>query len=332
MNDLNNIKTPSPPGEPIRVFVGATEEQRLAVQALRFSIERWASAPVLVAPLHHALRDRGIELPTSSRPELRARTPFSFQRFAIPQLVDYAGRAIYLDSDMLVFRDIAQLWQAAMPVPLRTVRPRPRRLRKPQLSVMLLDCTRLDWRVDALLRRLDSGQTSYAAIMDGSGLNTRLARDLPSGWNDLECFHQDDTALLHYTDMSRQPWLDSSNRLAPLWCEALFAAVDAGFIEPTEVSAQVDLGWVRPSLAYQLEHRIADPRQLPRRQRLHDLLHFVPPHRRGSKGQRPSQTERGTRRLAATLRLTANDLGLASARTRIGHAIRLVRSRVSGGA
>ena len=39
----------------------------------------------------------------------RARTPFSFAWFAIPELCGHAGRAIYLDSDMLVFGDINEL-------------------------------------------------------------------------------------------------------------------------------------------------------------------------------------------------------------------------------
>ena len=42
--------------------------------------------------------------------ENRPRTPFSFQRFLIPELCGYSGKAIYLDADMQVFRDIRELW------------------------------------------------------------------------------------------------------------------------------------------------------------------------------------------------------------------------------
>lgn len=309
---------------PIRVFVGATEEQMLAVRVLDYSIQRTASRPVELVPIHRALAQRGIELPLPSRPSLRARTPFSFQRFAIPELVGFSGRAIYLDSDMQLFRDIAELWQSPLPVPLRTVAARPWRLRKPQLSVMLLDCARLTWRVDELIRRLDGAAVDYAAIMDGSALATALAGDLPPCWNDLEHYRAGDTALLHYTDMSRQPWLDSSNRLAALWCRALVDAVEEGFIDAAEVRQAVERGSVRPSLAYQVEHRIVDPRRLPREQRLLDLLRFVPPHRRADRGA----STRGGGRFRANLRLVGNDLGLAAARARLGHAYRLARSRI----
>ncbi len=40
----------------------------------------------------------------------RGRTGFSFSRFQIPKLAGYKGRALYLDADMQVFGDIAELW------------------------------------------------------------------------------------------------------------------------------------------------------------------------------------------------------------------------------
>ena len=43
-----------------------------------------------------------------------SRTGFSFSRFRIPQLCNWTGRGIYLDADMLVFTDIARLWQTDM--------------------------------------------------------------------------------------------------------------------------------------------------------------------------------------------------------------------------
>ena len=58
-------------------------------------------------PLHEAT----IPIPTPATPANRPRTPFSFQRFLIPELCGFKGRGIYVDSDMQVFEDIRGLWK-----------------------------------------------------------------------------------------------------------------------------------------------------------------------------------------------------------------------------
>lgn len=301
------------------------------MRVLAHSIRRHSSLPVQVVPLHQAMATQRVPAPMPADPALRARTPFSFQRFAIPELCAFAGRAIYLDSDMLVFSDIAALWQAPMPVPVRAVAARRWRLRRPQLSVMLLDCASLDWCIADLIRRLDRAELTYQAIMDGVVIGTDLAQDLPPVWNDLEHFAADETALLHFTDMARQPWLDGSNRLAPLWCRALIEAVDAGDIAIDEVAAEVAAGRVRPSLLCQVQRRIADPRALARAERLQDLTSFTPPHRRRG-NDTAGAAANAPRPLRARALLLANDMGLARARTELGHLLRWITSSAAAAA
>ena len=89
---------------PVRVFVGADRSQIIGVRVLEYSIRRHTSVQVELTPM--------VDLPLPEPPEPRhhARTGFSFSRFAIPMLANYRGRALYLDADMLVFRDIMDLW------------------------------------------------------------------------------------------------------------------------------------------------------------------------------------------------------------------------------
>src|SRR5689334_22832572 len=131
-------------GTPIRVYVGSQEAQMLAVKVLEFSIRRQASLPVEVFPLHHTQ----IEFPLPKDVRNRPRTPFSFQRFYIPALAGFQGRAIYLDSDMQVFRDIRELWTLPFEgADLLAVREPGESGRRPQFSVMLLDCDALAWNL-----------------------------------------------------------------------------------------------------------------------------------------------------------------------------------------
>src|SRR5262245_50696114 len=92
------------PVEPLRVFVGADDSQLVAARVLEFSIRRHASRPVDLT----VMRDLPVPLPRDRRN--RPQTTFSFYRFLIPRLCDYRGRALYLDADMLVFADLAELW------------------------------------------------------------------------------------------------------------------------------------------------------------------------------------------------------------------------------
>src|SRR3954463_7122855 len=88
----------------IDVFVGADRSQLLAVAVLQHSIERHTDALVRVTPLID------LDLPEPADLRQGSRTNFSFARFAIPELKNHSGRAIYMDADMLVFRDVAELW------------------------------------------------------------------------------------------------------------------------------------------------------------------------------------------------------------------------------
>ena len=53
---------------PARVYVGATEEQMLAVKVLEYSIRKHASLSVEVHPLHRAASEAAIEIPAARRP------------------------------------------------------------------------------------------------------------------------------------------------------------------------------------------------------------------------------------------------------------------------
>lgn len=269
---------------PIKIFLGTQIEQSLAVEVLTYSIATHTRWPIEITPLYQAVQAAGIKIPTPAKLQLRPRTPFSFQRFAIPAICHYQGRAIYLDSDMLVFRDINEIWQQSFAQPSGEIMdllsvPEPMELgRSPQYSVMLLNCTTLSWQVNQLVSELEKGTWTYKQFVMEMAPAAHKAAALPAGWNDLERYDSDKTALLHYTDMPRQPWLSVSNPLASLWCDALLKAVADGAISRDTVRSSVDLGWVRPSLLHQLDKGIADPQRLSDAVLRRDRLTFTPPH------------------------------------------------------
>ena len=102
----------------IRIFVGCDPNDCDLEQmmVLEYSLRKHTTAPI---ELHWMQLSRDPSSPWFSSPAdglgwhtERWVTPFSGFRWAIPALCGFSGRAIYMDSDMVVLRDIAELWNA----------------------------------------------------------------------------------------------------------------------------------------------------------------------------------------------------------------------------
>jgi hypothetical protein len=257
---------------PIRVFVGATAVQDLPVRVLEYSIRARTPMDVEVVPLYKT----GLTVPEAKDPGNRSRTPFSFQRFLIPEAAGYRGRAIYLDSDMLVLDDMRELWTQpfgeAEVAAIRTQAKDP----TARFSVLLLDCNRLRWKIGEIVAALDSGALNYQKLMYEMSWGPRVEGLVDPRWNTLDRYEAGKTALLHYTDSARQPWVSTEHPLGYLWMRELLTAIDAGFITHAEIEAAVSAGHVRPSLLFQVRERLEDPLLLPRRVRRQDLFYVEP--------------------------------------------------------
>jgi Glycosyl transferase family 8 len=259
---------------PIRIFVATTEDQMLAVKVLEYSIKKHTSMSTVVSPLHYS----GIAMPMPKDTENQPRTPFSFQRFIIPEAMNWKGRAIYLDSDMQVFKDMRELWTLPMDgAELLAVREPSETGRRPQFSVMLLDCGELDWRIKDIVEALDAHRLTYEHLMYEMRVATRIIAAIDPSWNSLERYEPTRTALLHYTDMDTQPWTSLENPHGYLWIRDLIAAIDGNFISKEYIDDQVRQGFVRPSLLWQIDNRVEDPLSLPKRVRILDQ-NFKPPY------------------------------------------------------
>jgi len=90
----------------IKIFIGYDPREAVAYNVLCHSINTRASTPVSIVPL--ALSQLG-ELMRRERDPLQS-TDFSFSRFLTPYLTGFDGWAIFMDCDMLVLDDIANLW------------------------------------------------------------------------------------------------------------------------------------------------------------------------------------------------------------------------------
>jgi lipopolysaccharide biosynthesis glycosyltransferase len=123
----------------IRIFIGFDPRETVAWHVLCHSILARSSRPVSFVPLAlEHLRDcfRRERDPLQS-------TDFSFTRFLVPHLSGFEGWSLFMDCDMLVRADIAELWD----------------LRDDRYTVM---CVKHEHRPREAVKFLGAPQTPYA--------------------------------------------------------------------------------------------------------------------------------------------------------------------------
>lgn len=235
--------------EPIHVFCGGDRSQLLPFQVLAHSLRRHSARTLDIRVI-----DNGMA-PPSADPRHVPYTEFSFARFAIPALCGYAGRAIYMDSDMLVFADIGELWDTPMDGAKVAIEigSRQQADRGKHAAVMLLDCARLDWNVERIVAGLGKHYDYNALMAIDPLLEQGQMRELiATGWNDLDQYDPARTRNLHYTEIRTQPWVFAGHPHGQLWVDEVALMLESGALSESGLDEEVRLGHVRPSLLPQL--------------------------------------------------------------------------------
>jgi len=188
-----------------RIFIGYDPRQPISLTVLASSIMRRSSVPVSITPLV-------IETLPMKRTGL---TPFTYSRFMVPFLCDYTGEALFLDADILVMADIAELF--ALLDPKCEVMVSRNKLEFEWASVMLFNCARCT--------KLTPEYIETAKGLHNIEWANKIG-DLPREWNHLVGYDPDpeiEPKLIHYTQG------------VPLWPET----ADGGFREPWVEEAQI---------------------------------------------------------------------------------------------
>ena len=90
----------------IRVFIGYDTRVEVTLHVLAGSILRRATQPIAITPIALQHMKSFYDRPRDPKQS----TDFSFTRFLTPYLAGYRGWAIYMDCDMILLDDIANLW------------------------------------------------------------------------------------------------------------------------------------------------------------------------------------------------------------------------------
>jgi len=192
---------------PIPIFVGYDPREAIAYHTCVNSIIRNSSQPVAIVPVALNLFQDYSETHTDGS------NHFIYTRFLVPHLMQYIGWAIFIDGDMIVRGDIAELWNLReLDKDVMVVKHDYKtRMTEKYLGAKNEDYPRKNWSSVILWncnsypnRKLTSEfvqKATGAELHRFSWLEDKRIGELPKEWNWLpdEYGPNSDAKLLHYT-------------------------------------------------------------------------------------------------------------------------------------
>lgn len=193
--------------EPIKLYVGTAPngEDAESCMVLEYTAKTYSSIPVDITWMRMS---HDVDSPwycgSGGWDTSKWATPFSGFRWGIPEACGYKGRALYLDSDMIILQDLKELWEMDLEGKLAAVK------RKDRSCVMLWDCELVGKMVQQELlpaaSRTRQRPEFHHYMMQLFSISD-VFKFFDRQWNnfDGENDNLEDIKILHYTDMSTQP-------------------------------------------------------------------------------------------------------------------------------
>jgi hypothetical protein len=211
----------------VKVFIGTEERQKISTAVLKHSILKRTKETVEFVEMN------GWQ--TGLRHSMY--TGFSFFRFAVPEKCNFQGRAIVMDTDIIVLGDISELHNSQMnkPVLARAKIPNQR-----YTSMMLIECEKAKWDFKSLVKYANISRVNYTNVMwnyQGSPIYNDFG-DLDINWNQLDkC--PEGTKALHFTNVPTQPWTYPKHPFRKVFLRELRSALLDGYIKENTVRENI---------------------------------------------------------------------------------------------
>ncbi len=217
-----------------RIYIGWDPREQEAYDVCRHSIQKHASGANSIHQLKQSvLRRQGIYKRTHTAHDgvmyddsdgKPFSTEFAFSRFLVPYLTGYNGWAIFMDCDMMIKRDIYDLWNLRddnfdvmvvkhVHYPKETVKMDGQiqvpYQRKNWSSVMLMNCARLDHLTPNVVNTASGRWLHSMSWVDDPKIG-----GLPKEWNWLEGYSDPKLvpANVHFTRGG--PWFEDYRNVA----------------------------------------------------------------------------------------------------------------------
>ena len=241
----------------VRVFIGSGEASRLERKVAIYSLGKHTQYPLDIYVFngtHNAIElndQEPIPAPLSLRLKYQNITEFSLYRFLIPQICNYQGKAIWIDSDTVCLADIAELFDNPLngyDFLAKTEAYNTTSQNLWGLSVMLIDCEQTRFDLETYFDEIAQGLYTYTdfACMSPAFLAHHHFKVSPIDphWNVFD-YCDDQTKLIHYTNLNTQPWKYPHHPYGKLWFEYFEEARKAGNITERDIELSLVRAYVR---------------------------------------------------------------------------------------
>jgi lipopolysaccharide biosynthesis glycosyltransferase len=245
---------------PVTVFISSGEASLLERKVLMYSLRRNTKRDLDIRVFngtHNTIEREGYlpELaPMSLNVKYQNVTEFSSYRFLVPQICGQSGRCISMDSDMIVLGDIGELFDADLGYKQILAKPDAYGNvadKRWGLSVMLIDCSQTQFELDRYFDEIADGLYSYADLHQ---MTPRFQAhhafnigEIDSRWNEFDCYNNE-TKIIHYTNLYTQPWKCRSHPYGDLWFEYFKEARESGFITERDIEITLVRSYARQDL------------------------------------------------------------------------------------
>jgi lipopolysaccharide biosynthesis glycosyltransferase len=247
-------------GEKVKIFIGSGEQSLLERKVLIHSIRKHTRRELDIQVFngtHNAIEPQEgppVHAPLPLHLKYRSLTEFSLYRYLIPELCNFQGRAIYLDSDMICFADIGELFDTPLEgfdflAKAEAYQENGAALWGP--SVMLMDCSRVRFDLEQIFSEIDSGVYTYTEFSRFAkkflAVHPYRIGALDPRWNEFDRA-DGSTKLIHYTNLYTQPWKYPAHPYGRVWFSYFREARNSGFIAKDDIALTIRRGHVRADL------------------------------------------------------------------------------------
>ncbi|MDM3850573.1 MAG: glycosyltransferase [Aphanizomenon gracile PMC627.10] len=246
--------------ETIKVFIGSGEasllERKVAIYSLQKHTQRQLDIYVFNGT-HNSIELNDQEpflAPLSLKLKYHNITEFSLYRFLIPQICNYQGKAIWIDSDTVCLADIAELFDTSLNGCEFLAKAEAYNTRSSNLwglSVMLIDCKQTRFDLETYFDEIAQGLYTYTdfSCMSPAFLAHHPLKigQLDPQWNVFD-YCDEQTKLIHYTNLNTQPWKYPHHPYGELWFEYFEEARKAGYITERDIELSLVRAYVRPDI------------------------------------------------------------------------------------
>ncbi len=246
--------------ERIKVFIGSGEASRIERKVMIHSLRKYAKRELDIYVFngtHNAIELNDEEpflAPLSLKLKYQNTTEFSLYRFLIPEICNYQGRAIYVDSDTICLTDIAELFDTPMNGYDFLTKKGSYAHRGSHLwglSVMLFNCEKCRFDLKTIFDKIEQGLYTYSDFSRMSELflshHDYSIGEMNPNWNVFD-YWDDKTKLIHYTNLYTQPWKFPNHPYGELWFEYFNEARASGLITEADIRLSLSRAYVRRDL------------------------------------------------------------------------------------